>query len=74
MGNKICELPGLGPARRAAKKTQASLANELGVSKMTILRWENGQTEPSLEMLRRLAGVLGCTPADLMTPSQRQAS
>lgn len=67
MGNKFCEVPGLAPRRLAAGLTQATLAEVLHVSKMTVLRWENGQNAPSLEMLRRLAEVLKCSVSDLLT-------
>lgn len=70
----MCEVPGLVAARKAARLSQAALAERLGVRKMTVFRWENGQTEPSLAVLRRLAELLGCSTQDLLTPPTAQAS
>src|SRR4051795_4785311 len=46
--------------------TQAALAERLGVSFVTVNRWENGKVEPSGLALQRLAA--------LDTPTQQQLS
>lgn len=33
--------------------TQKQMAEELGISVMSIIRWENGQNQPSLSMQRK---------------------
>lgn len=42
---------------RAQKQlTQEQLAKELGVQRLQILRWENGQSQPSVAMIKFLQG------------------
>ena len=50
--------------RRAC--TQAELGATLGVSAMTISKWERGEKLPSLVRLLELCEALGCTPNDLL--------
>lgn len=38
---------------------QKQLANELGVSQVTIARWETGNREPSFDMLIKIAKYFG---------------
>lgn len=53
-------------ARLAAGYTQEALARELGISWVTVSRWERGENEPPLSMLRRLASALGVQPSELL--------
>lgn len=46
-------------ARRKLKLTQQALANELGVTVMTVSRWERGTQAPDTANLVRLCEVLG---------------
>lgn len=39
---------------------QARLAHELGLDQTAISRFENGSRRPSVDLLKRIAGVLGC--------------
>lgn len=52
--------------RKGVGFTQESLANALGVSQQAVGRWEKGDAEPSLSMLRDLATVLGTSVDDLI--------
>lgn len=52
--------------RKGIGFTQASLAKALGVSQQAVARWEKGDTEPSLAMLRDLATVMGTSVDDLV--------
>ena len=45
--------------------TQQSLADSVGIHVSQIRRYENGQTQPTLEVIRKLAVSLG-TSADLL--------
>lgn len=45
--------------------TQPYLASRLGVTKQTILKWENGQTEPKASQVLILSQVLCVTPAEI---------
>ena len=47
--------------RQAAGFTQERLAEEIGVSRQTIAKWEAGETSPDLEHAAALAEALGCT-------------
>jgi len=51
-------------ARRAQGLTQEQLAEEVGASRHSVMRWESGTNSPEPEHRERLAGVLGGTPAD----------
>lgn len=51
--------------RRGGYVSQETLAAEVGVSGVTLGNYESGTTEPSLEMIERLAKVLGVSPAFL---------
>lgn len=48
-------------AREAANMTQEQLGKEIGVTGVTIMRYEKDQREPTQKTLRRLADVLGVT-------------
>lgn len=52
--------------RRSMKMTQADLAEQLGVSEMTVRRWESGKSSPRIEEVNRLAKFLGSTVDYLM--------
>jgi transcriptional regulator with XRE-family HTH domain len=52
--------------RKGIGYTQAGLADALGVSQQTIARWEKGDAEPSLSMLRDLATIMGTSVDDLV--------
>ncbi|WP_035804686.1 helix-turn-helix domain-containing protein [Kitasatospora mediocidica] len=45
--------------RRAAERTQAELADALGVKRPTIAKWESGETFPEPDRLPALAAALG---------------
>ena len=52
--------------RLAAGLTQTQLAQKLGVTQLTITRWEHGARNPRRTMLYKLAEVLGCEARDLI--------
>lgn len=52
--------------RTRAKETQAEVAAVLGVDRTTYTKYESGASEPSLEMLQRLAQHFGVTTAQLI--------
>lgn len=67
LGKRIREL------RLQSGRTQEALAHELGVSMMTVSRWERDQHKPSLNELGRLAEALGVTAADLLSENGQPA-
>ena len=46
--------------REEQEMLQQQLANLLQVQQATVSAWELGKNEPSIEMLKKLASVLGC--------------
>ena len=48
----------LRSARASCGLTQKQVAAKLGVVESCYANWEQGRTEPSIEMLRRLGAVL----------------
>ena len=48
--------------------SQQRLADELGVSRQTIISIEKGRYDPSLPLAFRLAAVFRCRLEDLFTP------
>ena len=60
------QVPGLAPRRRAAGLSQQALGELVGVGRLAILRWENGQQAPGLKKLAKLAEALDCLAEDLL--------
>ncbi len=56
-------------AREHAGMTETELATRLAVQRQTIDAWEGDGSEPRANKLTTLAGVLGVTPAWLLTGS-----
>ncbi|WP_340318407.1 helix-turn-helix transcriptional regulator [Agrococcus beijingensis] len=54
--------------RHALGWSQQRLADELGVSRQTVISIEKGRFDPSLPVAFRLAGVFGCTIEELFSP------
>lgn len=48
--------------------SQQRLADELGVSRQTVISIEKGRFDPSLPVAFRLAAVFGCSIEDLFSP------
>lgn len=51
--------------REQTKRTQADLAEDLGVAVETISRIERNRLAPSVDLVGRIADVLGVKPSDL---------
>lgn len=52
--------------RRIKGLTQDELAEKLFVTRQTVSGWENGRTQPGLDILGELADVLDCSPLDII--------
>lgn len=50
--------------RRALRLTQSELASRMNMTRRSIIRWENGQSRPSLKKMQLLADVMGCSLED----------
>lgn len=55
-------------ARISRNLTSQQLADQIGSSRKSVSRWENGSSIPRLSMLVRLSAALGC-PLDELTNS-----
>lgn len=51
--------------REKAGLSQRELASALNISQSAIAQWESGETQPTLDNLRKTADILGVTPGDL---------
>lgn len=52
--------------RKNRKISQAELGKMIGVTAASVSRYENGEREPSVAILRRIAHALDVTVADLI--------
>ena len=59
--------------RKASGMTQVALAKELGVTKQCVSNWENGNIQPSVDMLVRLALRFGVSTDHLLGWRRRPA-
>lgn len=62
-------LPNLSHLRILSGLTQKQLGVQLGVTDRTVLRWENGQSDPVLADLRKIAVFFGVSVAYLIGES-----
>ena len=60
-------------ARKRLKRTQAQVANELGVARTTLVAMEKGERRPSNTELVRLSGILGVEVNELLRKSAVRA-
>jgi DNA-binding transcriptional regulator YiaG len=66
-------LPEAKAIREGAGVSQAAIAAELRVNRVTVARWENGDRRPSGDLLRRYVALLDAL-ANVTKGSQRAAS
>lgn len=55
--------------RKASNLSQEELAEKINVTRQSISLWETGKTQPSIDILVKLASVLGVTTDELLTNS-----
>lgn len=58
---------GIRTLRERAGVTRSALADALGLTYMTVYKWETGRTTPSLETLSRALDFLGAGLHELST-------
>ena len=56
--------------RKQAHITQVKLSELLGVSIITIKRWEKGTRTPRIEEIKKLCSFLGCSESELLNGPQ----
>ena len=59
-------------ARRNAEFTQQEAADELGISIGAIQNHESGKSQPTIDMLRRYAGLYGIDDYRMLLPSEAE--
>ena len=64
MDKKFCE--NLREARKSCNLTQKQVATALNVVESCYANWEQGRTEPNVEMLRKLGVILSVSIDDLI--------
>ncbi len=64
MDMKFCK--NLKEARIACCLTQKQVAKELNVVESCYANWEQGRTEPNIDMLRKLGKIFGVSIDDLI--------
>ncbi|WP_028263906.1 helix-turn-helix domain-containing protein [Atopobium fossor] len=52
--------------RKQAELRPEVAASEIGVSLQTLYKWENGETAPSAEKLRKMAVIYNCSSDELI--------
>lgn len=52
--------------RKERSLSQQQIADELGVRRPVVAKWEAGRSDPKLSSLARIAEVLGCSIAYLV--------
>lgn len=60
--------------RTNIKKSQEKLAEEVGVSRQTISKWETNQSTPDFDKILPLCNALGITPEELITGEVKKAN
>lgn len=58
----------LAAARTNAKMTQESIAKKMGVSKNTIVNWENGKTEMKPAQFKMYCNLVGAPENSIILP------
>ena len=64
MDKKFCK--NLKETRKLCDLTQRQVADDLGVVESCYANWEQGRTEPSIEMLRKLGIIFNTSIDDLI--------
>ena len=69
-GNRLYHL------RKKAGLSQSQLGEKIGLSNKAVSKWENGKAKPGLDIVHRLADVLGVSVDDLLqgASSEKQVS
>lgn len=68
---KVSTLPNLEVLRKAKGLTRAELGAALGFTERSVGRWENGESDPVLGDLRRIALFFGVSVGYLIGESER---
>ena len=53
-----------------SKKSQIEVANEIGISKSTLISWEKGRTSPDVLQTKKLCKIYGMSMDDIFFAKQ----
>jgi len=67
-------IPRLRELRDFHQVTQAQIAAHLGIAKRTVIRWEQGEQDPNLTDLRKMAEFFGVSVAYLVGEAERRGT
>lgn len=67
-------MPGLKAALAAANTSQSKLAKRLGVLPSAVNLYARGVSDPSIDRLRTIAAIVGCTLESLVYPPTADAA
>lgn len=59
----------LAAARVNAKLTQEKVADMMGISRQTIVNWENGKSIPGIPQMEMMCRLYGVSTDDIFLPS-----
>ena len=62
----------ISDARKKLNMTQDELAEKLFVTRQTVSGWENGRTQPNLDILCDLSDALECSPLDIISVRKKR--
>lgn len=62
----------ISKARKRSGMTQEDLAQRIGVNRATLSKYETGQIEPSISMLRKICNVLECSLQEIMSNEEME--
>jgi len=69
-GGKL--IPNLRRIRKQNNLTQEQLANKSGISRISIVRYESGESEPNLSNITKLCKALSVTVSDLISEDEAE--
>lgn len=52
--------------REEKRLTQEDIANEVGISRQSVSKWENGVSEPDIATIKKLCKILDCSISELL--------
>ena len=65
-------IPNLRRIRKQNNLTQEQLANKSGISRISIVRYESGESEPNLSNITKLCKALSVTVSDLISEDEAE--
>ncbi|MCR4562147.1 MAG: helix-turn-helix transcriptional regulator [Bacilli bacterium] len=58
--------------REKRKLTQDYVAEKIGISRQSVSKWENGDSEPNLATIKKLCEILSCNISELVSENKEE--